>query len=295
MVEGVVGQDGDRLLIRLDPGGPVELTGLTESFGALARIYERHYGIEGPEGGTPRLYVTRLASGSILAEIVPFTVFMGVVIGGMAAAVTVGDFAKRLNDGLRAFAGIKDRASPVLVAPAQDAADLKAFVQPLTGRADAALGITHARFHSLTKDREIIAEYEFKSAEIDRAVVNIDHALDLIEATPERSSKPHNEVMLFFDSASRGIGKEKGRTRDYAIVPDVSKRPLPVYFRTSVSGNLKDVMVRGSTNPLADVAYVVDLHAQMIGGEPKGYIVTNIHRTIPLEPSSDEEDASPSA
>src|SRR5258708_209740 len=50
----------DRLIIDLDPGGPVELTGLTESFAALARMYSRHYRSHGESEPAPRLYVTRL-------------------------------------------------------------------------------------------------------------------------------------------------------------------------------------------------------------------------------------------
>jgi hypothetical protein len=53
---------GDRLVLNLDPGGPVELTGLTESFGALARMYERHYRGDDKSEPAPRLYVTRLKS-----------------------------------------------------------------------------------------------------------------------------------------------------------------------------------------------------------------------------------------
>jgi hypothetical protein len=37
----------ERLIVRLDVGGPVELIGLTDSFAALARFYERHYSPQG--------------------------------------------------------------------------------------------------------------------------------------------------------------------------------------------------------------------------------------------------------
>ena len=36
------GDSRDRLIVKFDPGGPVELTGLSDSFAALARICERH-------------------------------------------------------------------------------------------------------------------------------------------------------------------------------------------------------------------------------------------------------------
>ena len=34
----------DRMIIRLDPGGPIDLEGLGASFAALARFYARHHG-----------------------------------------------------------------------------------------------------------------------------------------------------------------------------------------------------------------------------------------------------------
>jgi hypothetical protein len=88
--------------------------------------------------------------------------------------------------------------------------------------------------------------------------------------------------MLFFDAASRAPGKETGRTGDKAIVPAVTDKALPTYFRKSIQGNLKDYMVRGGVNPLANVAFIVDAQVQYIGDQPRGYIVTDVHDTVPL-------------
>jgi hypothetical protein len=87
-----------------------------------------------------------------------------------------------------------------------------------------------------------------------------------------------SEVMLFFDQASRAPGKEQGRTSDKAVVPEVSDKPLPVYFRKSIN-NLKDRMVRGDENPITN-AFVVDVHVQRVNGEAKGYVVTEVHKII---------------
>jgi hypothetical protein len=99
----VLNDPGDRLILKLDPGGPVELTGLTASFGALARMYGRHYRTDNELEPVPRLYITRLESGSIIAEIAPYTVMMGALIATMGGANTIGDFARRLSASIRAF------------------------------------------------------------------------------------------------------------------------------------------------------------------------------------------------
>ena len=43
-------------------------------------------------------------------------------------------------------------------------------------------------------------------------------------------------------------------------------------------------MVRGDINPLNNTS-VVDVHVQFVDGEPKGYIVTDVHKVIPPENS----------
>src|ERR1700712_5243303 len=97
---------GDRIIIRLDPGGPVELTGLSDSFAALARIYARHYRKASPTEEVPKLFITKLQSGSVIAEIAPLVSTYGLpAYQFMVATNAVAGFTKRLNDGLKAFAG----------------------------------------------------------------------------------------------------------------------------------------------------------------------------------------------
>ncbi len=283
-----VAEPGDRIVICLDPGGPVELTGLAESFAAIARLYERHY--DSDTLPTPQLYVTRLTTGSVIAEIAPYVLMFGLpTLQYMAAANTLANFAKRLSDGIKAFAGIKTKAQLSSAPDIDDAHDLREFVKPLIGRKNAKLNIKHARFKK-TK-RETIAEFEFDSDTINRAAINIDKLLELPKPEPLLLSTPADskilrEVMLVFESASRQPGRETGKTVDRAIISDVHDRPLPTYFRQSVRGNLKDIMVRGQTNPLTDVAYIVDVHVQVRDGKPFAYLVTEVHTTVPLGDSN---------
>src|SRR5258706_14528554 len=206
----------DRLVLRLEAGGPVELTGLTDSFAALARYYERHFG-GGPEADLPRLFITRISTGSIIAEIAPFALLLGQTYPYIEAAVVVSDFASRLIKGLRAFAGL----GPIEGAPPSesDAHDLREFVKPLTGNSGASLGIKHARFVRRDADSETVAEYVFVEAELNRAAANIDNLFgpETLLAHPSKVSKPVKEVMLFFHSASRAPGKEQGRATDRAV------------------------------------------------------------------------------
>ncbi len=87
--------------------------------------------------------------------------------------------------------------------------------------------------------------------------------------------------MLFFEQASRLPGREKGRTGDRGIIPDVGTKSLPVYFRQSFQ-DLKDRMVRGDVNPLTNFAFVIDVYIQRENGRAKSYVVTEVREVIPL-------------
>jgi hypothetical protein len=92
------------------------------------------------------------------------------------------------------------------------------------------------------------------------------------------SIKSVREAMLFFQQASRTAGKSSGRTADKAIIPTVSEKSLPVYFVKDAG--LKEQMVQGQSNPLTDTTYIVDADVQLIDGEPRGYVVTHVHKVI---------------
>jgi hypothetical protein len=291
MAQTIVEESADRVIIVLDPGGPIELDGLSESFASLARYYERHYR-PAPEADTaPKLFVTRLSTGSILLEIAPYVVLLGQAFSGMGGAVTVADFANRLSHSLRAFAdphaltlGSTGQSLSLIPPPSRDdAADLREFIRPLTGKRGAALGIRHARFRSSDGERETVAEFSFDETEINRAAANIEKTLSSshLLAVESKGQKEYKEVMLFFQQTSRSPSREAGRTADRAVVPDISDKPLPTYFRKSVN-DLKDKMIRGEDNPMTK-GFIVDVHVQIIDNEPKAYIVTEVHDVIDLD------------
>jgi hypothetical protein len=280
MVELLAKQEGDRVVVELDPGQPIELGDLSHSFAALARLYGRHYRKEGDEA--PKLYVTKLETGSVVMEIAP----MVVILGGLAVmdgSMIIADFTNRIWRGIKAFSS-SPLDLPRIDAPSiDDARDIREFAKPLLGKKGSSLGIKHARYEKSDGIKTTVVEYHFDETELNRAAINIENAIELpvIEIAPERGdSKIHKEVMLFFDQANRGPGKEKGRTGDKAIVPNISDRALPVYFRSGFN-DLKEQMTRDA-HPLKST-FVVDVYAQVIGGEAKGYIVTDVHQVIPDE------------
>lgn len=276
MVEMIHRIEGDRVVITLDPGQPIELTDLSSSFAALARIYERHYRTSGD--AAPKLYVTKLETGSVILEIAPLVISMGLPI--LDNAIIVADFAGRLWRGIKAFSGTPSEPPRLEPPPKDDASDLREFIRPLTGKMGASLGIKHAKYESDDGTRRTVVEYDFDEAQINRAAVNIDEQKRLppTDDVPQ-SSALHTEVMLFLEQANRGPGKDKGRTGDRGVIPDVSDKVVPVYFRKGIQG-LKDQMLHGDHNPF-EMVYVVTVHATRLDGDVQAYTVADIHDSFP--------------
>jgi hypothetical protein len=272
----------DRMIIRLDPGGPIDLEGLGASFAALARFYARHHGPTKDEGEAPRLFISKLENGSIVAEIVPYVVMLGQAVPFMQQAMVIANFTTKIGRAIRVFSG-EEVPSALDVPSKDDARDIREFVRPLTGRKGADLKIQHARFERRDGEKVTILEYSFDENELNRAALTIDAelakpALPPPEVEEQPSVKTVGEVMLFFQQASRGAGKSSGRTADKAIIPAVSDKPLPVYFLKDA--DLKEQMVQSQQNPLKDTTYIVDADVQLVDGEPKGYRITHVHKVI---------------
>ena len=272
----------DRMIIRLDPGGPIDLEGLGASFAALARFYARHHGPTKDDDTTPRLFISKLENGSVVAEIVPYVVMLGQAVPFMQQAIVITDFTNRVARAIRSFSG-GETPAPAEIPSRDDAKDLREFVRPLVGRRGADLKISHARYERHEGQKRTVVEYRFDETELNRAALTIDAELakpSLLPLAVETASSTKNihEAMLFFQQASRAAGKSAGRTADKAIIPGVSEKSLPVYFLKDA--DLKEQMVRGQSNPLTDTTFIVDAEVQLIDGEPKGYLITHVHRVI---------------
>lgn len=278
-----------RIIVDLCSGEPFEINDFTQSFAAIARMYERNYRTD--DRDAPKLYITRLETGSILAEIAPCwdVAAVGTAVTMMDGGVIVSDFVNRIWRGIRAFSTPSGAETTLRIdaPPLDDARDIREFTKPLVGKSGATLGIKHARFEK--GEGHTIVEHRFDESELNMASINIEKvSAELIlthvapnEAPQEESSKPLDEVMLFFHQASRDPGKASGRTVDRGIIPTVSSKPLPVYFRKNFQ-DLKTKMIQGDVNPLTN-AFVVDVYVQYIDGLPKGYIVANVHGVLPID------------
>lgn len=281
-------QDGDRLVVELDPNEPVGLEDLSSSFAALSRMYDRLYS---DGSGATRLYLTKISSGSVIAEVAPFAVIMG-GIAIMDASLVVADFSRRLGDGLRAFAGTLPPDTQAVKRPVllpQDAADLRDFVRPLVGKNGATLGIKRATLISETAERKLTVDYRFEEADLNRAALNMERYIDVTPTPPTSGVDeyfPFSDKLLLVGQASRQPGRQSGRTGDRGMIPDFSEDQVPLHFARSIN-DIKSQIMRTSINPLSDFAFIVSGYRVVRGGALRSYLITELHDVVERPPDDE--------
>lgn len=268
----------DRLIFKLSSDDAIELDSLGEGFAGLARIFRRHLVDEGidPDKAPAKLFVTDLKSGSVEFELATLAALYVYAQSAADGAVIWLDFYERVKGTLKYLAGRGGRPSKYTK---EDAQDYDSFLRTITGKRGASLRVRRAKFQQKTKNREILAEFEFNESDVSHAGLTLVRDIADINALTHEdaggSHKIEKKVPFIWHRTDREKGKEKGQTSDRGIVAKITDKPLPVFFASETDS--KDRMVRIAENPFNRV-YVVDVDVQYDeSNEPKGYTILNIY------------------
>ncbi len=273
---------GEQVRIVFEGEGPWELYELVRAFEGLAVAFretlERH-GFDRREARNVRLLVTRIESGSIIANILPGIELLGSMLPMMEHTNVVADFATRIRDVLLYFTGSMVSApDDVTVRELRAIGDI---VRPVARRADGAFELRYER-----PDGPKV-EFRFDGPELARAELRMDEARERLAAESRETPQRLERVLLYLHQASRDEGQPPGRrTGDRGVIEEVTTKPLPVHFAPE-AGQLKDEMVGREENPFR-LGFVVDADVQTRGGKPALYVVRRIHEVIPLDDAEDD-------
>lgn len=289
MADEVERSESEGLIIKLDRKGPIELEELAASLAALSRLYARHYGepLDRVDAKSPRLYVTKLETGSLVAYLAPLVPVLGQVVEIMNTTNVVREFARMLGEQIAVFTGRtrakdkEERRSP----SRDDVKDLREFLKPVTAQADAKLNLKSAKFKRKKPDgEEISVEYNFNSAEINMAALSMERHLEeplqLIDIRASDRNVTMREKLMFFEQASRKVSKKKERTGDRVVIQDITDKPVKVYFPEGAA-DIKRTILESTENPFSK-GYIVDVAVQYVGEEPKVYHVMRLHDVVDL-------------
>jgi hypothetical protein len=277
-----------RIEIHFDVHQPVELVTLTLALQSLARDYRRFLTEKLRSSGGKiadddvKLYVTKVESGSILAELASATPVLGAFFSIMDYQSIFAQYVSNFGTISAYCASLLNRkdlkASDIEItkAGAQAIADIMAVA---AANHDGALRISAIKAGSRTADgAEVYAEVTFTS---DEAAKTQRGALLAQKALEYRDDADHQNVLLYFQRTSTDTPKSDGRTDDKAIINSISTKSLPVHFASPLdAARVNDMKSDPRQNPFK-AAFRVDVNVETDRHmNPRFYRVMHIHEVI---------------
>lgn len=282
-----------RIQVNFDVDRPVELVQLTLALQAMARDYRRYANDAIRESGGKvsdddiKLYVTKVETGSIIAELGSAAQVMGAFLPLVAVDPLFTGYVQFFAQSVSYFASLASRSDlkpsdiNATKAAAQAVADIMAVPASMPGSkfklsakiaAREADGSEFAAQITLTSD---------EAADAQRGALIAQKVLDY------RGGADHENVLLYFQQTSTDRAKSDGRTADRAIVNSISPKALPVHFASQLdAARVNDMKSDPNQNPFK-AAFRVDVNVETDRNQiPRFYRVVHIHEVIPDE--SDE-------
>lgn len=280
----------DRIEIHFDVHEPVELVELTLAFQGLGRDYKRFLQDRARTDGKKinvedvKLYITKIESNCILAELAGGSSILGAVYSVMDYQNIFTEYVRNFRDTVNYFRTLS-KAKEVQAAEiettkagAQAIADLMGVV----GKNRSGKFALRARAGSETPDgHKVYAEIELTSdeaAEAQRGALIAKKVLDY------RGDADHPNVLLYFQQTSTDDAKAAGRTADKVIIRSISKDALPVHFASELDqARINDMKGDPNQNPFK-AAFRVDVNVEVDRHDlPRYYRVLHIHEVLPEE------------
>lgn len=280
-----------RIEVHFDVHRPVELVTLTLALQSMARDYRRFMNEDARQRSLKiadedvKLYVTKVESGSILAELASATPVLGAFFSIMDYQSVFAQYVTNFGTiaeycrGLLKRKDLKPSDIAITKAGAQAIADVMAVVaQNQDG--NLRLSAVRAGSETATGDR-VYAEVIFTSEEAAEAQRGALLAQKVLEY---RGDADYENVLLYFQRTSTDEAKAGGRTDDKAIINTISAKPLPVHFASPLdAARVNDMKSDPHQNPFKS-AFRVDVNVETDRNMvPRFYRVVHIHEVIPDE------------
>lgn len=278
-----------RIEIHFDVHEPVELITLTLALQSLARDYRRFMNDDARARGTKiadedvKLYVTKVESGSILAELASATPVVGAFFSILDYQSVFAQYVSNFGTiaeycrGLLKRPDLKPSDIEITKAGAQAIADVMAVAAANRG---GNLRLSAIRAGAETSDgARVYAEVTFSSDEAAEAQRGALLAQKVLEY---RGDADYENVLLYFQRTSTDAAKSDGRTDDKAVINSISVKPLPVHFASPLdAARVNDMKADIHQNPFKS-AFRVDVNVESDRNQvPRFYRVVHIHEVIP--------------
>jgi hypothetical protein len=269
----------DRLIIKYDMEGPVDLQALSASFDGLSseyrRLLERH-GLK-PADADAKLYLTRIEMGCVEAEIGSAAWAFGQTMQTMDYGLIFADMSGRIKQ-IMDWAGKGSEQKPADLTIGE-CRDFRNFLSAVSGRKNASVSVKHAKIaieeEAAGTRRRIVAEMSLAEPEIDRAELVISREIEELSAKDDTKYRIVQGAKMKLWQANAGEGKSGARSADLAVIREVSDRPLPIFFLpTAIALKSRLINVEGN---ILRMNFFVDVHVKYEGGRPRSYTLLDVH------------------
>lgn len=280
---GLDAMSSARIQLHLDIHEPIELVDMTLSFQALAMEYRKHINKKAKaKGGKAsddiKLYITKIESNCILAELGSATDILGAMFPALDSINIFLEFMKNMTDRIKYFQGVGKAGSveasdiPCGKIECDRVADiLKAVAENKNGQ----LGLSVIEYEEKKTDAEVRFSVKLTS---DEALQARRGALLSKQALELTSDADHKNVLMYFHQTNIDDPKSKGRTGDKAVVKSLSPGPMPVYFLSEMDREKIRYLIHDKNQNPLKVSFNVDVNVETDKNDkPRFYRVLKVH------------------
>ncbi len=277
-----------RLEVNFDVNRPVELVQLTLALQAMARDYRRYANDTIRESGGKvsdddiKLYVTKVETGSIIAELGSAAQVMGAFLPLVDVNPLFSGYVNFFGQSIEYFRSLASRSN----LKASDITSTKAAAQTVHDVMAVAASQPGGKFTLTAQVSASEADGSQFSAQItvtsEEAAQAQRGALIAQKVLDYRGDAEYPNVLLYFQRTSTTTAKPDGRTDDKAIINSISAKPLPVHFASALdAARVNDMKSDPKQNPFK-AAFRVDVNVETDRNQaPRYYRVLHIHEVIP--------------
>ncbi len=277
--DGRAGGQVIRMTLEIDQ--PVEMSDFVAAFTSIAAEYDRYAKrTGGGDGGEATLYVKRVESGSIIADLVPWmatawatTTFMGQVLD---AETFVRTYGERLLGYLKPGGRAPDAGRPELT-------DFLRQTAAISNNPGSTLKV--AALELKDGEYEVRAAFQFDTGEAREIQQRVDEHRREIE---HRNLADYERVAMRFTRTDTGSSKIGKRSGEKAIIEAISPKPRPVIYASEMTEQAIKQEIREGDDNVYKKAFVVDVNVELQNGRPWAYRVTELHQVIELDDEDDD-------
>lgn len=266
---------------------PVELVEMTLAFQGLGHEYQSylksHFLESDPKASTAevKLYITRIESNCILAELAPALPLLGAIAPVLADVSTVHDFVKNTAQTIQWLIGLakkKTVTADEIPFSRRRIGHLRDVVRLVAKNHNASLGLAAIKYEESSGQDRAVLEMSFNDNECRRAEQGATRALAALDV---REKADREKVLMYFYQTNIEDPKSGGRTGDKAVIASISPEPLSVYIIPETDQQkVRYVLDDKGHNPL-HTGFVVDVNIENDrNGRPKIYRVIRVHEVI---------------